>query len=277
MDNWSGRIAFRLQLSIFLFYLKTHLSIYLFMKKMILSCLAAGVLMACADNRPMTVVVSNPLDMERSGEMVEVSMDEIARRLQLADTAQIVVLDAEGTEVPYQITYDDKVIFPDTVAAGGKASYTIQEGKPQPVEVKTCGRQYPERLDDMAWENDLVAFRAYGPALQQTGERGFGYDLFLKRGTSEPVLEDFYAKELDKETRARAAELRKTDPKAASELLQSISYHIDHGYGMDCYAVGPTLGAGVAALVADGEIVYPWCYKDFEVLDNGPLRFTVKL
>ena len=277
MDNWSGRIAFRLQLSIFLFYLKTHLSIYLFMKKMILSCLAASVLMACADNRPMTVVVSNPLDMERSGEMVEVSMDEITRRLQLADTAQIVVLDAEGTEVPYQITYDDKVIFPATVAAGGKASYTIQEGKPQPVEVKTCGRQYPERLDDMAWENDLVAFRAYGPALQQTGERGFGYDLFLKRGTSEPVLEDFYAKELDKETRARAAELRKTDPKAASELLQSISYHIDHGYGMDCYAVGPTLGAGVAALVADGEIVYPWCYKDFEVLDNGPLRFTVKL
>ena len=172
MDNWSGRIAFRLQLSIFLFYLKTHLSIYLFMKKMILSCLAASVLMACADNRPMTVVVSNPLDMERSGEMVEVSMDEIARRLQLADTAQIVVLDAEGTEVPYQITYDDKVIFPATVAAGGKASYIIQEGTPQPVEVKTCGRQYPERLDDMAWENDLVAFRAYGPALQQTGATG---------------------------------------------------------------------------------------------------------
>ena len=171
-----------------------NLSIYLLMKKIVLSCLAASLLLACADNRPMTVVVSNPLDMERSGEMVEVSMDEIARRLQLADTAQIVVLDAEGTEVPYQITYDDKVIFPATVAAGGKASYIIQEGTPQPVEVKTCGRQYPERLDDMAWENELVAFRAYGPALQQTGERGFGYDLFLKRGTSEPVLEDFYAK-----------------------------------------------------------------------------------
>ena len=71
--------------------------------------------------------------------------------------------------------------------------------------------------------------------------------------------------------------MKKTDPEGAAELLRSISYHIDHGYGMDCYAVGPTLGAGVAALVADGEIVYPWCYKDFEVLDNGPLRFTVKL
>ena len=24
-------------------------------------------------------------------------------------------------------------------------------------------------------------------------------------------------------------------------------------------------------------IIYPWCYKTQEVLDNGPLRFTVKL
>lgn len=247
------------------------------MKKTILSCLAASLLLACENNRTMTVTIGNPLDMERSGEMVEVPMAEISDQLKLADTAQIVILDAEGVEVPYQITYDEKVIFPVTVGAGSSATYTIEPGNPTPVDTKTCGRQYPERLDDMAWENELVGFRAYGPALQAKGERGFGYDLFLKRGTSEPILEEFYAKELDKEIRKRANEMKKTDPKGAAELLRSISYHIDHGYGMDCYAVGPTLGAGVAALVADGEIVYPWCYKDFEVLDNGPLRFTVKL
>lgn len=247
------------------------------MKKTILSCLAACLLLACENNRTMTVTVGNPLDMERSGEMVEVPMAEISDQLKLADTAQIVILDAEGVEVPYQITYDEKVIFPVTVGAGSSATYTIEPGNPAPVDTKTCGRQYPERLDDIAWENELVGFRAYGPALQARGERGFGYDLFLKRGTSEPILEEFYAKELDKEVRKRASEMKKTDPEGAAELLRSISYHIDHGYGMDCYAVGPTLGAGVAALVADGEIVYPWCYKDFEVLDNGPLRFTVKL
>lgn len=247
------------------------------MKKTILSCLAACLLLACENNRTMTVTIGNPLDMERSGEMVEVPMAEISDQLKLADTAQIVILDAEGVEVPYQITYDEKVIFPVTVGAGSSATYTIEPGNPTPVDTKTCGRQYPERLDDMAWENELVGFRAYGPALQAKGEHGFGYDLFLKRGTSEPILEEFYAKELDKEIRKRANEMKKTDPKGAAELLRSISYHIDHGYGMDCYAVGPTLGAGVAALVADGEIVYPWCYKDFEVLDNGPLRFTVKL
>ena len=232
---------------------------------------------ACNDSKTVTVTVTNPLAMERSNEMVEVSMETITNRLGLADTAQIVVLDADGQQVPYQITYDGKVIFPATIAANGAATYTIQTGTPEAFDVKACGKCYPERMDDMAWENDLVAFRAYGPALQAKGERGFGYDLFTKYNTTEPILEAMYAKELDKETLAKIAELKKTDPKAAAELSRERSYHIDHGYGMDCYAVGPTLGAGVAALMVNDSIIYPWCYKNQEILDNGPLRFTVKL
>lgn len=232
---------------------------------------------ACNDSRTVTVTVTNPLAMERSNEMVEVSMETVTDRLGLADTAQIVVLNADGQQVPYQITYDGKVIFPAAIAAGGTATYTIQTGTPEAFDVKACGRCYPERMDDMAWENDLVAFRAYGPALQAKGERGFGYDLFTKYNTTEPMLEAMYAKELDKETLAKIAELKKTDPKAAAELSHERSYHIDHGYGMDCYAVGPTLGAGVAALMVNDTIIYPWCYKNQEILDNGPLRFTVKL
>ena len=232
---------------------------------------------ACNDSRTVTVTVTNPLAMERSNEMVEVSMETVTDRLGLADTAQIVVLNADGQQVPYQITYDGKVIFPAAIAAGGTATYTIQTGTPEAFDVKACGRCYPERMDDMAWENDLVAFRAYGPALQAKGERGFGYDLFTKYNTTEPILEAMYAKELDKETLAKIAELKKTDPKAAAELSRERSYHIDHGYGMDCYAVGPTLGSGVAALMVNDTIIYPWCYKNQEILDNGPLRFTVKL
>ena len=232
---------------------------------------------ACNDSRTVTVTVTNPLAMERSNEMVEVSMETVTDRLGLADTAQIVVLNADGQQVPYQITYDGKVIFPAAIAAGGTATYTIQTGTPEAFDVKACGRCYPERMDDMAWENDLVAFRAYGPALQAKEERGFGYDLFTKYNTTEPMLEAMYAKELNKETLAKIAELKKTDPKAAAELSRERSYHIDHGYGMDCYAVGPTLGAGVAALMVNDTIIYPWCYKNQEILDNGPLRFTVKL
>ena len=128
---------------------------------------------ACNDSKTVTVTVTNPLAMERSNEMVEVSMETITNRLGLADTAQIVVLDADGQQVPYQITYDGKVIFPATIAANGAATYTIQTGIPEAFDVKACGKCYPERMDDMAWENDLVAFRAYGPALQAKGERGF--------------------------------------------------------------------------------------------------------
>jgi hypothetical protein len=63
----------------------------------------------------------------------------------------------------------------------------------------------------------------------------------------------------------------------ADELQRHISYHIDHGNGLDCYKVGPTLGAGTSALMVDGEIIYPYCYANYEILDNGPLRFTVAL
>lgn len=232
---------------------------------------------ACNESKTLTVTVTNPLAMERSNEMVEVSMETVTNRLGLADTAQIVVLNADGQQVPYQITYDGKVIFSATVAANGITIYTIQTGTPEAFDVKACGKCYPERMDDMAWENDLVAFRAYGPALQAKGERGFGYDLFTKRDISEPILEAMYAKETDRETRAKLRELKKTDPEKADALLKEMSYHIDHGHGMDCYAVGPTLGAGVAALMVDDNIIYPWCYKNQEILDNGPLRFTVKL
>lgn len=240
--------------------------------------MALAGLSACTQvKETLTVTVSNPLPMERHGEMVEIPMDKVVKELGLADTAQVVVWDKDGVEVPYQITYDDKLIFPASVAAESSNTYTLQIGNPENVSVKACGRVYPERMDDIAWENDLIGCRAYGPTLQKRGERGFGYDLFTKRSTTEPVLEEMYAMQNSPENWAKVNELRKTDPKAANELVQTFTYHVDHGYGMDCYAVGPTLGAGVAALMVDDAIVYPWCYKDYEILDNGPLRFTLKL
>lgn len=240
--------------------------------------MALAGLSACTQvKETLTVTVSNPLPIERQGEMVEIPMDKVVKELGLADTAQVVVWDKDGVEVPYQITYDDKLIFPASVAAESSNTYTLQIGDPENVSVKACGRVYPERMDDIAWENDLIGCRAYGPTLQKRGERGFGYDLFTKRSTTEPVLEEMYAMQNSSENWAKVNELRKTDPKAANELVQTFTYHVDHGYGMDCYAVGPTLGAGVAALMVDDAIVYPWCYKDYEILDNGPLRFTLKL
>lgn len=248
------------------------------MKQIFILFAAAFMCFSCVEGkRTMTVTVTNSLALERTGEMVEVSMSDVVAKLQLADTAQIVVLDADGRQVPYQLTYDEKVVFPITVKANDAAIYTIQAGTPDPYNVIACGRYYAERLDDVAWENDLVAFRAYGPGLEAKGERGFGYDVLTKYNTTEPVVEARYAEELNSEKRAKIAELKKADPKAAAELQRAISYHVDHGNGMDCYAVGPTLGGGTAALMAGDTIVYPYCYSKQEILDNGPLRFTVKL
>ena len=97
------------------------------MKKLFFFIAIALVSFACTESKTVTVTVTNPTAMERAGEMVEVSMSDVSSKLQLADTAQIVVLDADGQQVPYQITYDEKVIFPATVKANGTAAYTIQQ------------------------------------------------------------------------------------------------------------------------------------------------------
>lgn len=185
--------------------------------------------------------------------------------------------DDKAQEVPYQLTYDDKIIFPVSVGAKATVNYTIQQGIPSDVNTLVYGRQYPERLDDITWENDRAAYRAYGPALQNTGEKAYGYDVFTKN-VEDLVVEDRYALELDSASWARIYELQKAGKKEeADKLIKAISYHVDHGNGMDCYAVGPTLGCGTAALMPDSVIVYPYCYKEYEILDNGPLRFTVKM
>lgn len=244
-------------------------------KNLIFAALAVAGMTACNCGDGVKITVENPTALDRQNEMVEVDMAAVAAKLQLADTAQFVVVDADGAQLPYQVTYDGKLIFQASVAPNGKAVYTVKAGTPDPVATVACGKQYPERVDDIAWENDRTAYRMYGPALQATGEQAFGYDVWVK-SVKEPVVEARYASELNPETMARIAELRKTDPAAADALYNSVSYHVDHGNGLDCYKVGPTLGGGTTALVVDGAILYPYCYNTYEILDNGPLRFTVR-
>ena len=120
---------------------------------------AAVCLWSCGGSGSVTVTVSNPLGEERSGEMVEVPVAQVFRQLDLPDTARIVVYDDKAEEVPYQITHDEKIIFPVSVGAKAVADYTICQGVPSDVNTVVYGRQYPERLDDIAWENDRAAYR----------------------------------------------------------------------------------------------------------------------
>lgn len=223
------------------------------------------------------LTVQNPLSTIRNGEMAEVAVAPIIKKLDGAK--QFIVTDADGKEIPSQVTYDGKLIFQIGVGAKGKVVYYAKKGTPQKYENRVFGRQYPERVDDFAWENDRVAFRAYGPALQKSGERAWGYDIWTKN-TDRLVLEERYALEKDAEFAKVCTRLRKMGYEdLATELYYAQSYHVNHGTGMDCYKVGPTLGGGTAALLANGgkDIVYPKCYTIYEILDRGPLRFTFSL
>lgn len=246
--------------------------------KKICSIVAALLLAAAAQAADVVkVTVQNPLSSVRDGEMVELSLVQVQQKLGNANN--VIVTDADGREIPSQVTWDGKLIFQAFVGAKAKSVYLVKAGTPQHYEPRVFGRQFPERVDDMAWENDRVAFRCYGPALQKSGERAWGYDIWNKR-TDRLVVNDRYAGELDSEVSSVCSKLRKMGQNdLADDLYNAVSYHVDHGNGMDCYKVGPTLGAGTAALLTnDGkDIVYPHCYKEYEILDFGPLRFTVKL
>ena len=223
-----------------------------------------------------TVTITNDQDFDRE-ELVEVPISVISKQVLLLDEEQYIVLDSEGNQVPYQVTWNDNILFLAIVKANAEAVYTIAVGGPIEVEPLVYGRHYPECVDDIAWENDRIAYRAYGPALQNKGERAFGYDVWVKR-VPELVVEQRYANELNPDTQAEIVRLRKARKwDEANDLYNSISYHVDHGGGLDCYKVGPTLGCGTTALMQGDAILYPYCWKEYEIMENGPLRFTTKL
>ncbi len=60
-----------------------------------------------------------------------------------------------------------------------------------PQEPLVFGRAIPERKDDFAWENKVVAYRIYGPALEATGEISSGIDVWSKR-IPNFVVDSFY-------------------------------------------------------------------------------------
>ncbi len=245
------------------------------MKKPILLLGLATLLAACSDDKTVELAVANPAGGASLSQLAAVPAAPILERL---GADYIYVADASGREIPSQITYDGLLLFPADVAAGSESIYTVGASDTCHVYPRLAsGRLYPERADDIAWENEAVGFRIYGPATQAKGERAFGYDIFFKHRSDDAILPVLYKDETDPAVWARVDSLRAIDPKLAQDYIDSFSYHIDHGLGMDCYAVGPTLGDGVAAFVENDSILFAWCYDKAVVLDNGPLRFTVKL
>lgn len=117
---------------------------------------------------------------------------------------------------------------------------------------RTFCRFVPERSDDFAWENDKIAFRAYGPALRDGTENG-GVDCWLKR-VEYPIIDKWYKKHVDGGT-----------------------YHEDAGEGYDPYHVGASLGTGGIGLWLDGKLVTTETFTAQRVIKCEPEESVFEL
>ncbi len=221
-------------------------------KKTLLAITTALMMASCSNLAEVSVF--NNSEVDRQGELVELCLCSFKR----IDPAKLVVVDSSGNQMPVQLLYrggeePEAFVFPVNLKAGEKALFTVKEGEPNAVVNKTFARQVPERKDDVAWENDRIAFRAYGPALANEHPSTV-FDVWYKR-TDELIVDKWYK----------------------NDLAGVASYHDDHGEGLDCYKVAHTLGAGAIAPF-DGDSIWVFGHYDrFKLLDRGPLRSSFML
>ncbi len=205
--------------------------------------------------KALNITLKNTLNIDRASETVELPWFDVDKRIPSAKEGNVVVNNVLAhKEVTSQIIRNGrgepvKLIFQTDMKAGTKGLYEVVSGTSGIYPSNAYGRFVPERKDDFAWENNRIAFRVYGPALQATGEISSGVDVWAKR-TSNLVIDKWYKQN---------------------------DYHVDHGEGMDCYRIGPTLGAGSAAPVVNGKLYPSKNYTRYKILANGPIRIEFLL
>ncbi len=222
------------------------------MKKILAAVLFSALIAACNPAAKVKVTVSNPINLERTNETVEVAWCDITEKIADVTPETVVVLGPGKVQIPSQILRNSKneplsIIFQATVAPSSKTVYKIVKGEREEYPSQVYGRYVPERLDDYAWENNLVAYRLYGPAL--TDPVAPGIDVWVK-STDKLIINEWFARG---------------------------NYHHNYGEGMDCYKVGTTLGAGACAPYVDDKLWLSGNYATQECLANGPIRTTVLL
>lgn len=223
------------------------------MKNMILGF--AAVLMASC-TPALKVDVANTTQLERDDETVEIAWSEVAA-LEGVTPENVVVLNDDGEQIPSQVLFrgtaePQALIFQTDADPMETKRFKIVTGVRENYPAEAYGRTVPERYDDYAWENNKVAYRLYGPALETSPEKLItpGIDVWVKC-TDKLVIDEWYARG---------------------------KYHHNFGDGMDCYKVGVTLGSGASLPFVDGKFwMMDHNYATARTLDNGPIRTTVEL
>ncbi len=209
--------------------------------------------MAASNTPTVSLKITNPTASDRNGEVVEIS-DHRQNNLK---SMCAVVKDLDGHSVPSQITHDGKLLvfgdFPAHSTTEYKVSF-VPNKYSEKTDTISVGQIRHDMQDDYTWENDKGGYRLYGPSYRAGGGKVSGYDIWTK-SVEYPILKERYD----------------------GHMKYGISYHKDAGSGMDVYTVGPTLGAGMNALMVGDSICYPVAYEKCEILDNGPLRVTARI
>jgi len=201
------------------------------------------------------VVVANNAPVAMVGKVISIPWQQFSNRFNITDTGLFALLDSRtGNELPVQLETQGKgqvqnLLTQVDVASMESIYLQVILRKRKPVPSKVFGRFVPERKDDFAWENDHIAFRMYGKALETTNENAHGIDVWVKR-TNKLVINDRYLRN---------------------------DYHDDHGDGLDYYSVGNTLGAGNIAPYFKDSVWYPGNFSSWKIVDQGPLRITFSL
>jgi hypothetical protein len=213
---------------------------------------------------PATAVVTarNPLDLARASETLVVPAADIKRLLGTDDPRKVVVKDGAGRPVLSQaVDLDDdgkfdQLIFQADFQPKQAKTFTLavaaERQVPQASDFKAYGRFVRERRDDFAWENDRIAHRMYGAALEtwtQEPLTSSTVDIWSKR-TRRLLINDWYMVD---------------------------DYHRDHGEGADFYSAGKSRGCGGNGVWADGKLYPSANFRDSRVLANGPIRVMFEL
>jgi len=190
--------------------------------------------------------VNSPDQKPRLPEVLELDLEEVSRHV--PDLIHKAVENVETHErLVWQTYASPGATVPDTlliavhVPADGRLVLEFINKKEEDLSSPLVfGREAPERKDDFAWENQMVAYRVYGPALEAAGEITSGIDVWSKRLPAF-VIDSFY----------------KRDAEGARTHNPALSYHKDDGVGLDSYQVGPTRGCGGTAVVSGASSMSP--------------------
>ena len=232
------------------------------MKKICMVLLMLSVLStACQAAPAKKVTVTNPTQIVRTGETITLDWNRIQKAIPDLKKTDVAVVDLQTKQpVMIQVIEDEKggmLLFQTDLAPGQKKEFSVMK-RPEDMVILTpqyttyC-RFIPERKDDFGWENDKVAFRMYGPALEYETITS-GIDAWGKCVTY-PVIDKFIK----------------------AYVQHEIPYHYDHGEGGDFYKVGNTLGCGGMAPFVDGKVRLPRNFTQWKVLANGPIRSVFEL